>query len=104
MNYENFFYLPMADEDAESRADILAEPVNTLARWLDDPQWKANYVIFTRSQKAYVDDMGIMEPGALDRIEQALLRSPRFKLVLANKDARIFTLNPATRTMGPWAR
>ena len=104
MNYENFSYLPIADESAESRAEFLRDPVNVLARWLNGPQWKGNFVIFTRSQKAYLDDMGIFPKGALDRVEKALLASARFRLVFANPDARIFSLDPAAPSMSPWTR
>jgi hypothetical protein len=104
LNYENFTYLPLSREGKEQRIEIVNDPVDTFARWLGDPQWKAGYVIITRSQKAYSDAEGIMPLGSLDKIEQALLASPRFEVVYASPDARIFTLHPKVGKMGPWAR
>ncbi|HEY9131924.1 MAG TPA: hypothetical protein VIM98_09235, partial [Dyella sp.] len=92
-NYENFVYLPLADESAETLARVLADPVTVLGTWLADRP--SGFVIITRSQKAIVESLGTMPPGTLDRIEQALTASPRFRVVYANPDARIFVLNPA---------
>ncbi len=104
LNYENFTYVRIADENTESQRAIEADPVDVLGRWLDDPQWNAAYIIITRSQKAYVDDMGILPKGSLDRIERALLASPRFHLAYATRDAVIFTLDGAAMDMGSWAK
>lgn len=90
MNYENFIYLPMANESGAERAEILADPARILHRWFSDPQLQDGYVILTRSQQAYVEAMGVMPKGALDRLALDLLASPDFLLVYANRDARIF--------------
>lgn len=50
------------------------------------------YLIITRSQKAEVDLRALTAPGFLDRLERAASVSPAFKLVYANRDAKIFTL------------
>ncbi len=104
LNYENFSYLPLTEERPEQRAQILRDPVGIFARWLGDPQWKAGYVIISRSQKAYADAQGILPRGALDRIEQALLASPRFVVAHATEDTLIFALHPTVGRMGPWAK
>ena len=90
MNYENFVYLPLANESEEERAEILAEPARTLDGWFSAPQLRDGYVILTRSQQAYVEATGAMPKGALDRFALDLLKSPDFLLVYANRDARIF--------------
>lgn len=91
MNYENFTYLPIANESPEERAEILDDPSRVLARWFSDPSWNDGYVILTESQKAYVSALGIMPDGALDELALDLLASPDFRLVYANDDVRIFT-------------
>lgn len=62
------------------------------------------FVIITRSQKAYSDAEGIMPPGSIDEIEQALLESPRFRIVRESADARVFALDPVLGRMGDWVR
>jgi hypothetical protein len=104
VNYENFDYLPISEEPPESIAAVLRDPVEVLGRWLNDPGRPAAFIIITRGQKFFTDAQNIMPNGGLAKIEQALLASPRFKLVYATADARIFELNPATRAMGAWTQ
>src|SRR5262249_18534593 len=101
-NAEYFTHVSLADEPPESRAEVLANPVSVLARWLDNDQYRATFIVLTRNQKAYVDALGIMPRGGFDRIEQALLASPRFRLVHAVGGTRIFALNQALHGMGEW--
>jgi hypothetical protein len=102
MNYENFAYVPMSEEERTVREEIIAAPEEVFARWLSDPRWKAGYIIITSSQKAYSDAEGVMPSGALDAIEARLLRSPRFKLVYATPNAKIFSLHQKAGALGPW--
>lgn len=95
-NYENFIYVPLSEETPQVRAEVLEQPEEVLGRWLSG--YEHGYVVITRSQKAGVDDLGIMPTGALEKIEQALTASPSFRLIHATADARIFTLNTATVT------
>lgn len=90
MNYENFFYLPIANEAASERAEILAAPAETLDRWFSDARWQDGYVILTRSQTAYVETLGIVPEGSYHRLALALMASPDFVLVHANRDAQVF--------------
>lgn len=90
MNYENFTYLPISNENLAQRERILADPAGVLGRWFSDENWRDGYVVLMRSQTAYVEALGIMPDGALDRMALALMASPEFELVYANKDARIF--------------
>jgi len=101
-NYEHFTYVSLADEPPRSRADVLADPTSVLARWMDTDTYRAAFIILTRNQKAYVDALRIMPPGAFDRMERALLASPRFRLVHAGGGTMIFTLNEAVHGMGEW--
>jgi hypothetical protein len=99
---EHVTRVSIADEPLQSRNDLVARPAATLARWLDDDRYKAAFVVITRNQKAYVDDMGIMRTGDLDRIEHALLGSPRFRLLYSAGGTSVFTLNRAVVEGGEW--
>lgn len=90
LNYENFVYVPLDREPEDSLSRVLAQPVETLGNWMSDPRYAAAYLILTRSQKAYVDSLGIMPRGALDRIEQALRQSPKFTIIYNSPDAVVF--------------
>ncbi len=91
-NYENFTYVPLEREPKDSQLKVLADPDGVLQRWLSDRKYAAAYLIITRSQKAQVAALGVMPPGSLDKIEQALLSSPQFRVVYRNADATIFAL------------
>lgn len=101
-NVEYFTHVSLADEPPDSRADVLAHPVAVLARWLDNDEYRAAFIVITRNQKAYVEALGVMPRGALDGVEQALLTSPRFRLVHAAAGTKIFAVNQAVRGMGDW--
>jgi ABC-type amino acid transport system permease subunit len=92
-NYENFVLLSIANEPKDSRDRVLADPAGRLARWLRaGPSDKPAYVLITRGQKVANDLIGPMPVGSLERIEQALRASPRFRVVLSTGDAVVFTL------------
>jgi hypothetical protein len=67
---------------------------------MEDGRYTAAYLIITRSQKAEVEEEGFMPAGSVDKIERALMQSRRFKVILANHDATIFTLAGAPRGAG----
>lgn len=92
LNYENFTYLPISEENAQTIKEITAEPERVFTRWMGDPRWTQAYIIFTRSQKAYLEAGGYLHAGELDSIEKKLLASPRFVLVHMSADAKIFQL------------
>ena len=67
---------------------ITTQDVNTIVQFIDSQKHSDVYLIITRSQKAAVLSAGL-PPGALDRLENALLRSGKFKLIYSNPDAQI---------------
>jgi hypothetical protein len=101
-NYENFSYVPISEEPKESIATILDDPATELGRWFAGSDPNKAFIIITRSQKAYIDDLGVMPKGSLDAIEKALLASTRFRLAYATADASIFAPNGAFNSMGDW--
>jgi hypothetical protein len=63
-----------------------------------------SYVIITRSQKAAVDVLGTAPRGSVARLEQAILRSKRFRVIYKNRDARIMKLRGSKRQVGARTR
>lgn len=102
LNYENFVYVPISEEDPEVRQDVIDDAASVLGRWLGQSD-RGGYVILTRSQRVSVEDIGIMPPGSFARIEASLLASPRFVLVKASPDAMVFTLHPQADIFDPSA-
>jgi O-antigen/teichoic acid export membrane protein/aminoglycoside phosphotransferase len=98
-DYERFKYVTVSDEPPDSQARVLADPARVLDGWMTDDDYNGGFVIITRSQKVDVSDMGVMPRGSLDRIERALLHSPRIRVVFRNRDAIIFA--PASAQGGP---
>ncbi len=91
-NYENFTYVPISREDPDKYLELVADPVTTLSRWLDNDDYAATYLIITRSQKAEIDAFSGMPPGSLDAIQAVLQESPQFEVIYSNADAVIFNL------------
>lgn len=104
MNYERFTYVPISIESKQSIAAVLADPAGELSRWLQGRPPGTAFIIITRSQKAYIDDLSVMPKGSLDAIERALLASARFRLVKATSDAKVFAPDSAGIKMGEWVK
>ena len=101
IHYENFTYVPLDSESLTTINAILADPEKVLASWMDNRGYRATFVVITRSMKAYADavrqsseypELGGLPVGALDKLEEALARSPKFHLVKSNEDVKIFSL------------
>ena len=80
-------YLDLATEPPTEIATLLAAPEPFLYGWLTDARYRRGYLIITRSQKLESEALGLLPHGALDRIEQALLASPRFTVLYHDADA-----------------
>jgi len=91
-NYEYFTYVPIDREPQESWSGILADPAAVLARWLSNPRYTEGYVLLTRSQKIETDTQSAMPDGSLQAIENALRRSPEFRVAFDTGDATVFVL------------
>ena len=92
LNYEDFTYVPIEREPPDSWERVVDDPATVLARWLDNDKYAATYLLITRSQKAEVAQLNVLPRGSLDKIEQALLNSPKFRVIYRNEDAIIFAL------------
>lgn len=92
--YEKFTYVPLSEETKEEAEKVLRDPVGVLTYWLNNSSYARTYFVVTRSQKIMMDSEGILPPGYLTRIEEALLKSPQFVVIHETEDARIFALRP----------
>jgi hypothetical protein len=90
LNAENFTYLAIASEPTRSAQRVIDRPVAKLSEWLNDPRYEDAYILITRAQKAQIDALGPLPRGSLDRIEEALLASPRFEVLYHDEDASVF--------------
>jgi hypothetical protein len=91
--YERYSYVSLDELPRATRLKLIHDPVGFLGHWMRVTKHRAAYVIISRSQKAEAHLTGRLPDGALDRVQRALMRSARFKVIFANRDATIFTLN-----------
>ena len=91
-NYENFRYVAIGREPADSQARIQADPEAAMYRWMSDDRFAASYLLITRSQKLAEASVPSMPPGLLDELERALRASPRFEVIRQNSDAVVFAV------------
>lgn len=94
LNYENFIYIPLDREPADSRTNFLENPEAVFYRWMSNPDYAESYLIITRSQKISTDTLGTLPPGSLDNIQTILSNSDVFEIVFANRDAVVFVVKP----------
>jgi hypothetical protein len=59
---------------------------------LANNRYPDHFFIITRSEKAYVNLFKVFPTNSLNRLEVALMHSPRFRLIYRNPDATIFKL------------
>jgi hypothetical protein len=96
-NPERFTYVAIASEPVGSSARVIAHPVRKLEEWLSSPRYAAAYVLITRAQKAQINALGALPHGSLEKIERALLASPKFQVVYHDADASLFRLSSDNR-------
>lgn len=92
LRYEQFTYVPIADESEATRDAVVDNPTFTLGDWLADDSVPAVYLLLTRSQAIDIDSVGPMPAGSIQHIEEAMVDSPRFEVVFENRDAVIIEL------------
>lgn len=90
-NHKRFFFVPIAEEPSASRDRVLADPATALSSWANGRAYRAVYVILTRSQKVEAESDGVLPRWSVDVIQNALLASPRFRVVFRNRDATVFS-------------
>jgi len=94
-NYEDHDYLSLISMLVEDREELIAAPVDFLSPIMES--YPTAYLVLSRSQKAAIDMTGAMPAGSLQKIELALLESPKFRVIYRNPDAAVFVLASQTR-------
>ncbi|HEX2576979.1 MAG TPA: hypothetical protein VHK88_11570 [Aquihabitans sp.] len=90
--YERLTYVPIAEEGAATWRRIEADPVGVLGGWLSGDEYSKGYLLLTRSQEREVESQGVLPPGAVGRLRNALDASPRFRTVYASPEAQVYEL------------
>jgi len=95
-DYTSYQYRTVGSLKSSPKGDNgdLVKPVLAIMRQHQRP---GAYFIITRSNRADAEARGIVPPESLDRLEQALRKSPTVQLIYANQDARIYALRPERR-------
>jgi hypothetical protein len=91
--YEAYTYRNLKNLTADSSAVDAQAAAELVLDEMKAHRKKGAYFIVTRSQRNYVNALGILPPGSLDTVESALRASPDVRLAYANADARIYTIN-----------
>jgi hypothetical protein len=68
---------------------VATRKVNAIVQYIESTKHTNAYLIFTRSQKATAESTLGLPSDALDRLENVLISSGKFKLVYINPDAQI---------------
>jgi len=89
--YEQYNQVVLSDNLSDA---VVTRNVGAIVQFIESVKAPEAYLIFTRSQKATAQSIGL-PPRILDRLEQALLASGKFALVYSNADAQIFQYIPS---------
>jgi hypothetical protein len=68
---------------------VVTSNVNAIVRFIGSQKHSAAYMVFTRGQKAWAYSLSGLPPGSLEHLEDALLKSRKFKMVYSNPDVQI---------------
>lgn len=88
--YERFTIVPITAEPDRSLERILADPVEVLSTWLDDPRYADSYLLITRSQLIEVTDLGEVPVPAVLQLATSLRNSSAFDRVFETDDAVVY--------------
>ena len=64
--------------------------VSEVIKYIENQKSAPTYLIFTRGQKVQAYALSGVPNGALDRLENAMLKSGKFKMIYSNPDAQVF--------------
>lgn len=91
--YEQYDHVVLSDNLSDA---VVTRNVGAIVQFIESVKSPKAYLIFTRSQKATAQSVGL-PPGILDRLEQSLLASRKFALVYSNSDSQIFLYIHSTK-------
>lgn len=86
---EQLTYVNLQAEPTRSVQEVIDRPVAKLTAWLGDSRYPEGYLLITRAQKEQIDAIGPLPRGSLQRIEDAVLASPRFEILYHDEDATL---------------
>ena len=92
MNFESYDYMRFAMLETKDRQAILDDPAGVLSDIMAAEGHHHAYLLLSRAQVADVEMTGALPRGALARIEQTLIDSPRFTVIYRNPSAVVITL------------
>ncbi len=96
-HYEDFTYFSFTSKLNKKDRDALVEdPSARIYNVLVKRPYPAAYVVFSRSQRSFVENTGYFKPNAANILVKSLQESPQFKVVYENPDSIVFeALKPA---------
>jgi hypothetical protein len=68
---------------------VVTRNVDAIVRFIESQKHSAAYMVFARDQKAWAYSLSGLPPDSLDRLEDALLKSEKFKTIYRNADIEI---------------
>jgi hypothetical protein len=77
------------------------DPVAGLTALADEYAGHTAYLFLTAAQRAECEQTGLLPAGALQRMDHTLSTAPRFTLLLRDRDAVIYRIDPSTEPSGP---
>nr|WP_272923822.1 glycosyltransferase family 2 protein [Streptomyces sp. SID3343] len=94
-DYEKQEHRWFAMETPALRAAVVRDPVAGLTTLADAYDGATAYLFLTAGQRAQCDRTGLLPTGALDRMDRTLAGARRFTLVLRDRDAVIYRIEPS---------
>ncbi|MFI6983169.1 glycosyltransferase family 2 protein [Embleya sp. NPDC050154] len=105
-DYERQQHRWFAMETPALREGVVRDPVAGLTALADEYPGSTAYLFLTAGQRAECDQTGLLPAGALDRMDHTLSTAPRFTVLLRDRDAVIYRIDPGTtpqRAVAPQA-
>jgi GT2 family glycosyltransferase len=94
-DYEKQEHRWFAMETPALRDAVVRDPVASLTALADEYAGAGAYLFLTAGQRAQCDQTGLLPTGALDRMDRTLAGARRFTLVLRDRDAVIYRIEPS---------
>ncbi|MFF7248362.1 glycosyltransferase family 2 protein [Embleya sp. NPDC008237] len=99
-DYERQQHRWFAMETPTLREDVVRDPVAGLTALADEYAGSTAYLFLTAGQRAECEQTGLLPAGALERMDRTLSAAPRFTLLLRDRDAVIYRIDPRTERIG----
>lgn len=86
-DYEKYSYNSLSESLSDA---VVNDDIGAIIRFIKSKTPPHAYILFTRSQKVTSESYSGLPSGTLDRLENALIKSGKFKLIYHNRDAQLF--------------